>query len=193
MSAEASDDHCDPKRLLDLVRRRDESAFDQITRCYGARLLAAGRRHCRSASEAEDAVQDTLLFAAGGLEAFRAEGSLEGFLVRIVARACRRLSRGQKNDAALHDAEADPEAPDDSPETQAARGELSSELERILLSLEPNDRALLLLAELEDYSAREIGEQLHINEGAVRTRLSRLRKRMRDELAPWLPDPTPTR
>ncbi|MGC4091154.1 MAG: sigma factor-like helix-turn-helix DNA-binding protein [Polyangiaceae bacterium] len=63
----------------------------------------------------------------------------------------------------------------------------------MLLSLEPNDRALLLLAELEDYSAREMGERLHINEGAVRTRLSRLRKRMRDELAPWLPNPTPTR
>ena len=41
----------------------------------------------------------------------------------------------------------------------------------------------LLLAELEDYSAAEIGRELALSEGAVRTRLSRLRQRLRDELS----------
>ncbi|MFZ5896227.1 MAG: RNA polymerase sigma factor [Myxococcota bacterium] len=188
MSAATSEDHCDPRRLLELVRRGDASALDAITRCYGARLLAAGRRHCRTLSEAEDAVQDTLLFASTDLQAFRGEGSLEGFLVRIVARACRRISRGQKNDAALHDSEAVPFDPSEGPEAGAARAELGDELERILISLEPNDRALLLLAELEDYSAAEIGRELGLGEGAVRTRLSRLRKKLREQLSGWITD-----
>jgi len=189
MTAVDSPDHCDPKRLLELVRREDTTALDQITRCYGAQLLAAGRKHCRSASEAEDAVQDTLLFATTDLQSFRGDGSLEGFLVRIVARACRRLSRGQKNDATLHDSEAEPPATEATPEAAAERAELGEVLQSLLLSLEPTERAVLLLAELEDYSASEIGKELALSEGAVRTRLTRLRKRLREQLRPWLPEP----
>jgi RNA polymerase sigma-70 factor (ECF subfamily) len=181
-----SEEHCDPLRLLALVRNQDARALDQITRCYGARLLAAGRRHCRTLTEAEDAVQDTLLIAASDLSSFRGEGSLEGFLVRIVARACRRLSRGQKNDGTLHDSEADPLGEGETPEAGAARSELARALETLLLGLEPHDRALLLLAELEDYSASEIGRELGMSDGAVRTRLSRLRQKLRAELMPWV-------
>lgn len=182
----APTDHCNPQRLLELVRSHDASALEHITRCYGERLLAAGRRHCRTATEAEDAVQDSLLSFSSDPSAFRGEGSLEGFLVRIVARACRRLSRGQKNASALHDSELDPATSDESPEQGAARIELGAALQALLLTLSPPDRALVLLAELEDYSAAEIGRELGLSEGAVRTRLSRLRHKLRAELSPWL-------
>ncbi|HET9932858.1 MAG TPA: sigma-70 family RNA polymerase sigma factor [Polyangiaceae bacterium] len=186
MANAPSGDHCNPERLIALVRSEDATALDHITRCYGERLLAAGRRHCRTTAEAEDAVQDTLLSFSSDLNQFRGEGSLEGFLVRVVARACRRLSRGHKNDRALHDSEAEPAAVGENPEDGAARTELGAALDTLLLTLEARDRALLLLAELEGYSAAEIGKELGLSEGAVRTRLSRLRQRLRVDLAAWL-------
>src|SRR5262245_6895640 len=103
MPALFSDDVCNPDRLTTLARSGDPRALDDITRCYGERLLAAGRRHCRTVSEAEDAVQDALVTAATKLDSFRGDGSLEGWLVRIVASACRRMSRGRKNATELHD------------------------------------------------------------------------------------------
>ncbi len=181
-----SADRCDPKRLVELVRAGDASALDDITRCYRARLLAAGRRHCRTSSEAEDAVQDALLFAATEPGAFRGEGSLEGYLTRVVARACRRLSRGMKNDARSHDSDGELEATEASPETRAAEHELGAALDELLLSLDATDRAVLLLAELEDYTAGEIGAELELSAGAVRTRLTRLRQRLRGDLARFL-------
>src|SRR5262245_10482234 len=99
------DEACSPERLMLLVRRGEPQALDQITRCYRDRLLDAGRRHCRTDDEADDAVQDALLTASTHLDQFRGDGSLEGWLVRIVARACRRISRGQKNASTLHDNE----------------------------------------------------------------------------------------
>ena len=180
---------CAPERLVRLTMSADPSALDQITRCYAERLLRAGRRHCRSPSEAEDAVQDALLIAAEQLGSFRGEGSLEGWLIRIVARACQRIGRGRKNDPALHDqelvvADEDPEGP----ETEAARLELGRLLEMTLLELDPRDRTILLLAEIEGHSAAEIGTELGMTEGAVRTRLSRLRPRVRQALAPFAGD-----
>ena len=74
----------------------------------------------------------------------------------------------------------------ETPEDGAARTELGAVLDLLLLTLEPRDRALLLLAELEDYSAAEIGRELEMSEGAVRTRLSRLRQKLRAELSATL-------
>jgi RNA polymerase sigma-70 factor (ECF subfamily) len=180
------DDVCSAERLMQLVRGGDPRTLDHITRCYGERLLRAGRRHCRSREEADDAVQEALLTATLQLEQFRGEGSLEGWLVRIVARACRRLGRGQKNDASLHDSDVEPGGTLPSPEDAAAERELGELLDRALLGLSAEDRALLLLAELEDWTAVEIGAELGLSAGAVRTRLSRLRARVRDALEPAL-------
>jgi RNA polymerase sigma factor (sigma-70 family) len=169
---------CSPERLMRLVREGSANALDQITRCYSDRLLQAGRRHCRTTEEAEDAVQDALISAGERLGALRDDERLEGWLVRVVASACRRLSRGQKNDARRHEPAVD-DAPDllgdEDPERDAARHELGRVLERTLLTLSPTDRSILLLSELEDFSAAEIGMQLDMTAGAVRTRLSRLR------------------
>lgn len=160
-----------------LVRQGDGEALDQITRCYSQRLLEAGRRHCRTQAEAEDAVQDALLVASEHLGDLRQDGSLEGWLVRVVASACRRIGRGHKNDGALHDSEVELSAAGD-PEDDAARRELLELLDRTLLELSAADRSIVLLAELEDFSAAEIGAELGLSEGAVRTRLSRLRARI---------------
>jgi RNA polymerase sigma factor (sigma-70 family) len=187
-----SADRCDPKRLVELVKAGAGSALDDITRCYRARLLAAGKRHCRTSSEAEDAVQDALLFAATEPGAFRGEGSLEGYLTRVVARACRRLSRGMKNDARSHDPESELETGAPSPEARAAEHELGAALDELLLSLSATDRAVLLLAELEDYTANEIGAELGLSPGAVRTRLTRLRRRLRSDLTGFLNEAPPT-
>jgi len=80
-----------------LVREGRGEALDQITRCYSQWLLEAGRRHWRTSNEAEDAVQDALVSAAQHLDELRHDSSLEGWLVRVVASACRRIGRGRKN------------------------------------------------------------------------------------------------
>lgn len=175
---------CSPERLMQLVREGSDGglgALDQITRCYGQRLLEAGRRHCRTSAEAEDAVQDALVVAAEHVAELRDDSKLEGWLIRVVASACRRLGRGKKNDAGRHDSDAldGPDTDEHSdPEADAGRRELGRLLENELLALSPRDRSIVLLAELEDFSAAEIGAELGMSEGAVRTQLSRLRARL---------------
>lgn len=168
---------CSPDRLMRLVREGDEQALDQITRCYSQRLLEAGRRHCRTQAEAEDAVQDTLVAAVNHLAELRDDGSLEGWLVRVVASACQRIGRGHKNAASLHESDVELSGPSN-PEAEAARSELAASLERALLQLSPRDRSLVLLAELEGYTGAELARELGMTEGAVRVRLSRLRARL---------------
>lgn len=187
VSAEANG-YCNPSVLVRLVRGGSRDAVDRITRCYGQRLLSAGQRYCRTHSEAEDAVQDALLQASLHLGDFRAEGSLEGWLIRIVANACRRMSRGRKHDASRHTSHDEPTSEAPSPFDLSCRGELGQAIQRALLDLDPIDRLVVLLSEVEGYRAPEIADELGLTAGAVRTRLSRLRARLRETLSPFISD-----
>src|SRR5687768_6323540 len=91
-----------------------------------------------------------------------------------------------KNDVRAHDSDAVLQAAEPSPESRAAEHELGEALDGLLLSLDATDRAVLLLAELEEYTANEIGTELGLSPGAVRTRLTRLRQRLRGDLARFL-------
>jgi RNA polymerase sigma-70 factor (ECF subfamily) len=168
------------------MREGDVDALDNLTRCFGERMLAVGRRYCGDDDLARDAVQDTMLAAGQHLTDFRADGSLEGWLVRMVGNFCRRMHRGQKNDPGLHvglESIADSAGVrDGSPEEQAARGELLKVLGNALLGLDPRDRVLLVLSDAEDWRAPEIAKSLNMTAAAVRTRLSRARKALRAEL-----------
>jgi RNA polymerase sigma-70 factor (ECF subfamily) len=174
---------CDPRELIRLARANDPQALDRATRCHGERLLAVGRRYCRTSDEAHDAVQDALLAAGEHLDQFRGEGSVEGWLVRMVTHACSRMRRGRKNAPALHDTEVVLASAAEGPEALVGRGEVAIALGRALTALAPRDRTILLLAETEDWTAPEIAERLAMSPGAVRTRLSRARARVRQELA----------
>ncbi|MBW2735597.1 MAG: sigma-70 family RNA polymerase sigma factor [Deltaproteobacteria bacterium] len=173
---------CDADKMITLMRAGDIQALDHMTRCFGRRLLDVGRRYCRTETEAEDAMQDALLAAGKHLQNFRAEGSIEGWLVRMVTNACHHLRRGRKNNPVLHDAGAVLLSSNHSPEQAAQAGQLSMALGDALLSLTPDDRTIVLLAEAEGWTGPEIAEKLELSAGAVRVRLSRARAKLREKL-----------
>lgn len=173
---------CDPAEMVALARAGDLSALDRLTRCQGERLLAVGRRHCRTEEEARDAVQDAMVAAATHLEDYRGEGALDGWVIRMIARACGRLRRGRKNDPALHQVDLDLVSDADDPELSAERGRIATALGEALLELDPTDRAVLVLAEAEGWTGPDIAAELGTTPAAVRARLTRVRRKVRERL-----------
>lgn len=175
---------CHPDLIVRLVRAGDLAALDRISRCYGAHLHAVGRRVCRDDERARDAVQEALLAAGQKLDQFRGDGSVEGWLVRMVANACRTWRRGRKDDPAwnapLDDAQ--PACGGELPDEAAARSELGGALRDALLALSPLDRAVLLLTEVDGWRPSEVARRLDLSPESVRARLSRMRRRLRARL-----------
>ena len=62
-------------------------------------------------------------------------------------------------------------------------GMLDDRIQRAMMQLRPNHRQCLILSDLEDMSAQQIGEVMGLSYGAVRTLLCRARGEMRRHLA----------
>jgi RNA polymerase sigma-70 factor, ECF subfamily len=175
---------CRPEVIAALVRAGDRSALDRATRCYGRHLLAVGERVCGDRDSAADAVQDALLAAGQHLDDYRGAGTVEGWLVRMVANACRSRRRGRKHQASWN-APLDEEraaSAEPAPDECAATGELADALAAALLELPPSERAVVLMTQLDGWSGPEVAAALAISPEAVRARLARARRRLREQL-----------
>ena len=70
----------------------------------------------------------------------------------------------------------------ESPEESALRGELAAEIQRAVLSLPEEQRATLVMIDVQGLSYEEAAEAMGVSLGTVKSRLSRGRGRARDYL-----------
>ena len=173
----------------DLLRERatsgDPTLVSDLISCFQDDILGFLRQRCGNEGDAEDASQDTFESAIRYIEGYRGESSLKSWLYRLASSACTKMRRGQKNNPKLH---IDMNAPD----LTAVRSlglEVEAMLEARLMpvknsleQLKTLDRSVLLLRDGEGLSTSETAEKLGLSESAVKSRLHRARKELRDML-----------
>lgn len=146
---------------------RERAAFELLFRLYNLPLRVFLRR-CLGCSEvADDVVQDTFLQLWKRPNGFDpARGTLKKYLFGIARKqAVHRRKEWLAVEAEL------PE-----PATAISR---MGDLDEALLRLEPDDRALLWLREVEGYSYAELSEILSVPMGTVKSRLFSARAALR--------------
>jgi RNA polymerase sigma-70 factor (ECF subfamily) len=140
------------------------------------------RRIAGDSFDGDDLYHDALLAAWRKFETLRNVESFRPWLYRIIVNKLKsryRISRRQRDrDASDTEAESrsDPEG------MLAAR----RWLERAFKILPPRDRALVSLFELEGWSVTELAGLMGRPEGTIKSRLSRSRKKMREEILKYL-------
>ena len=77
------------------------------------------------------------------------------------------------------------------PDEQVAKQQLQSALDGAIAALEPKQREVLVLRDVEGLSAAEVARTLELSVDAVKSRLHRARKSLRERLAPWFEQSAP--
>ncbi len=176
--------------LIAAAQGGDLSAFNEIVTRHERIVFAVCMRLLRDRATAEDATQDTFIRAWGAVHTFQG-GILRPWLLRIASnRAYDLLRASSRRPADSLDAlpfETEPEwtsraTQDDSPESHAARSELSAVLERALDALPHDQRLAIILSDVQGYGYEEIAEITDVAAGTVKSRISRGRSRLRDLL-----------
>ncbi|GAA2615951.1 MULTISPECIES: RNA polymerase sigma factor SigM [Streptomyces] len=169
----------------DLLARHvagDPDAFGEIVRRHRDRLWAVALRTLGDREEAADAVQDALVSAYRAAHTFRGESAVTTWLHRITVNAC--LDRARKT-ASRRTAPIDDTdrlerllEPHESAEAPAERQDLHRQLLAALSTLPADQRAALVLVDMQGYPVAEAAQILDVPTGTVKSRCARGRAKL---------------
>lgn len=190
MNTEASGD----KQLLEAAKRGDRPALEELLKRHQGQVYRFAMKMCRGPQDAEDVLQETLLSAARSLPDFRGGSSLSTWLYTIARSYCIKKQRvGKFTPERVHGADAESlqlRDPGQLPDEVAAGQEVEEALRQAVMELEPMYREVLVLRDMEGLTAPEVAEALGVSVDAVKSRLHRARKSVRDALVPVLQLPS---
>lgn len=183
----------DPTDMDDamLLRRHvagDPDAFSVLVRRHQDRLWAVALRTTGNPEEAADAVQEAMVKAFRSAEKFRGESAVTTWLHRIVVNACLDLLRKKKARPAVPLEEGDHVgalADDRSATDPAVQQAQQMDVLAALQELPEDQRAAVVLVDMEGYSVAEVATILDCAPGTVKSRCSRGRERLVPLLASW--------
>lgn len=175
----------------------DPDAFGVLFARHRDRLWAVAVRTMGNREDAADGLQDGLIAAYRRAATFRGDAAVTTWLHRVVVNACLDRIRGAKVRRAdpLPDdleeyrdrgsaASATPATAD--PADLSVRSERRRLVVQALGELPPEQRAALVLVDMEGYSVAEAAQVLDCAVGTVKSRCSRGRARLAEVLAPLL-------
>ena len=174
--------------LLEQARGGDLDAFNDLVLCYQDLLYALVVRMVPDRDQASDAVQEAFFSAFRNMAAFRG-GSVRSWLSRIAINAAMDAQRLKKRRPAdpypeLEDDSWQPPATEaDDPVTTSLRSERHRALNEALARITDDQRAAIVLFDVEGYDYAEIAHLTGVSLGTVKSRIHRGRLALRDRLA----------
>ncbi len=177
----------DDEELVERSLAGDAEAFEVLVRRYGRAIYNVAGRFFRQPEMREDITQETFLKAYQALHTYRRGASFERWLMKIAVNACydalRRMQRRREFSLAdlaedeqtwLEEALAKPAF--ELFEQQQQSENAVALAEKLLASLSPEDRLVMLLYERDGLSTAEIGELMGWSRSKVKIRLFRARR-----------------
>ncbi len=171
----------------------DHDAFGELFGRHRNRLWAVALRTMGNPDDAADGLQDGMVAAYRHAGSFRGEAQVTTWLHRVVVNACLdriRAAKVRRADALPDDLEeygsrgslVSAAAPDDDPADVSVRAERRREVLTALRTLPDEQRAALVLVDMEGYPVAEVAEMLGCAVGTVKSRCSRGRARLAAQL-----------
>lgn len=169
----------------DLLARHvsgDTEAFGEIVRRHRDRLWAVALRTLGDREEAADAVQDALVSAYRSAHTFKGRSAVTTWLHRITVNAC--IDRARKAASRRTSLTDDTEKleqllePQESAAVPAERSDLQRQLAGALSELPTDQRAALVLVDMQGYPVAEAARILGVPPGTVKSRCARGRAKL---------------
>jgi RNA polymerase sigma-70 factor (ECF subfamily) len=167
--------------LMHRVATGDREASAELVGRHQAGVLRFARAIVGDPAAAEDVLQDTFVAALQNAGSFRAEASVKTWLYAIARHeALRRRRRAGRVDLEpdLEQLGADAGWGSEEPDTALERQEARASLWRAFDALEEDDKAILLLRDIEGIDGAETARVLDLSLAAMKSRLHRARLRL---------------
>jgi RNA polymerase sigma-70 factor (ECF subfamily) len=183
--------------LVEASAGGDAKAFETLIRKYDRKLYRIALNVTHNPEDAEEAVQDAFFKAYRNLDRFRSDARFATWLFRIAVNESLMKLRRQKRAGRMAE---DPEGGEQhweaelvewspNPESRYGASEFREILESSLKKLSPALSVVFVLRDIEENSIAETAEILKLTENAVKSRLSRARSALREQLGRYFRKP----
>ncbi len=180
---------------IDAARDGDPAAFSTLIQHHYTAAVRVARQILVTEEAASDAVQDAIIKAHRAMHRFQ-DGNFRSWLLRIVTNTCYDYLRRQKRRATVSLDQMTEETNgeeylllepqtvgiESDPEHVAAGNESMECLLSAIDALPVWHRSVVLLVDVHGYDYGEAAELLNVPLGTIKSRLSRARAALRDEL-----------
>ncbi len=163
--------------LLKAAQRGDMAALERVIAQCRPSLSRYAARYCVTTSDAEEAVQESLIILCRRLPALRSAGAFSGWLFQVIRRECQRLSRKMFHQHVPLD-----EANEEVYLATRTDIELRLDIAMAIQSLPDIYRETIILRDFEELTVKEIAARLSLLPETVKTRIHRGRLLIREHL-----------
>lgn len=166
------------------VQQGDADAFGELISRYEAKLKRYARKFLNYEHEMEDLVQDVFIKAYTNIQSFDKTLRFSPWIYRIAHNTfVNELKRKSKGGFGIFDADTIlPHLPaDETADGDLLEEEIKHEIDSLIQNLPPKYKEVVVLYYFENLSYQEIGDILSIPITTVGVRMSRARKKLREE------------
>jgi RNA polymerase sigma-70 factor (ECF subfamily) len=180
---------------LQALQTGDPEEFARLLDTYSGKIYRLAIKMVIQQQDAEDVLQETFLKAYRGLKSFDGRSKLSTWLFRIATIEALMILRRKHPDIVSIDEPTETEEGEQEPiqivdwcclpEKELLSEESKERLDAAVQKLPESLRVVFLLRDINDLSTHETAEVLGLSDTAVKTRLSRARLRLREELSAY--------
>jgi RNA polymerase sigma-70 factor, ECF subfamily len=165
-------------QLIERWQQGDKEAWSMIVQTYGKQIYNLALHFIGNRDEAADITQEIFLKLYNNREKFHQDRNLASWILTLSRNHCIDYWRRNRKHQSVADVETDIADLGPTPEENEVR---RSDIERLrngLMQLEPEQRFLLTLRDIQDLAYEEIAARLDIPLGTVKSRINRARARL---------------
>jgi len=162
--------------ILKKASAGDMNSFELIYKETSGFVYNVALRVLNNSEDAEEVTQEVFLTVYHKLKDFRFESSLKTWIYRITVNRAINLAKKRSRDKVIkteYENESKIQAAPDK-----GKEERSGVVDTLLRSVDPDQRACLVLRDIEGLSYKEISDTLKVNINTVRSRLNRAREKL---------------
>ena len=172
------------REVIEACQRGDWDAFRLLFEAHKGRVYSIALRYCGDESAAMDIAQETFLKLFSSIQDFRGNACFESWLYRIVVNRCLdHQRRGRRLMPFLEGLLDIVRAPAETVLQELLRAEMEKDVQKIVQTLAPEQRIVVVLRYTEGLAYEEIAEILGCSAGTVASRLNRAHKVLERKLS----------
>ncbi|MBI5219715.1 MAG: RNA polymerase sigma factor [Bacteroidia bacterium] len=176
----------DVEKLIEACIRGDRKSQQQLYQAFYGKMLVVCMRYASGRDEAQDFLHDGFLKVFAKLGSFKNEGSLEGWIRRIIVNNTIDFVRKKKEAMFIYQEEShlinlsDTLKEEDEAEIEQYREIQADVILKLVQNLTPAYRTVFNMYVIEDYSHKEIAETLNISIGSSKSNLAKAKMKLRE-------------